>query len=134
MKNKTQNIIICILILVTIILGMYIFLIESRMDSDGANWKTCVPDSGTAVNIAQIVCKSYTGVDVEAEAFIPEYDENKDVWKVRIKSERDFDSTYNSWFERDPAVYIEGNDATVLKMTINISAINHYYELKEQYK
>lgn len=134
MKNRTQNIIICILLLVTIISGMYIFLIESRMDSDGANWKTCVPDSGTAVNIAQIICKSYTGVDVEAEAFIPEYDENKDVWKVRIKSERDFDSTYNSWFERDPAVYIESNDATVLKMTINISAINHYYELKEQDK
>lgn len=104
------------------------------MDSDVVNQKTYVPNSKISVNVTQIVCESYTGVVVEKEGFIPEYDENKDVCKVRIKSERDFDSTYNSWFERDPAVYIEGNDATVLKMTINISAINRYYELKGQYK
>ncbi len=134
MKNKTQNIVICVLIFVIILLGIYVFLITTRIDSSGSNWKICVPNSDTAVDIAQLICRSYTGMDVEDEAFIPEYDTEKDVWKVRLKSERDFDSTYSSWFEREHAIYIEGGDATVLKASINTRAIEEYYETKVLYE
>ncbi len=134
MKNKTQNIVICILIFVSIILGIYIFLITVRMSDRSVNWEICVPDGDTAVDIAQIVCKSYTDIDVEAEAFVPEYDAEQDIWKVRLKCECDFDDTHNSWFKREHAVYIEGGDATVLKASINKKAIEEYYEIKALYE
>ena len=134
MKNKTQNIVIFILIFVAIVLGVYIFLIKARIGSESSNWKICVPNADTAVDIAQLVCKSYTDMDVEAEAFVPEYDTEKDVWKVRIKGKHDFDSTYDSWFEREHAIYIEGGDATVLKISINTNDIEKYYEIKALYK
>lgn len=134
MKNKTQNIVICVLTFVTIVLGIYVFLITVRMSNEGSNWKICVPNADTAVNIAQLVCKSYTGMDVELEAFIPEYDAETDIWKVRIKSRRDFDSTYSSWFDQEHAIYIEGGDATVLKASINTSAVEKYYKIKDLYE
>lgn len=133
--NKVkQNLLIFILIAVAVALGIYIALINARSDSDGICLKQSVPNADAAVSIAQLICRSYTGMDVEDEAFVPEYDTEKDVWKVRLKSERDFDSTYSSWFEREHAIYIEGGDATVLKASINTRAIKEYYETKALYE
>ena len=134
MNKVKQNFLIFILAVVAIVFGIYIALINARSDSDGICLKQSVPNADAAVSIAQLVCRSYTGMDVEADAFISEYDTEKDVWKVRLKSERDFDSTYSSWFEREHAIYIEGGDATVLKMSINTNDIEKYYEIKALYK
>ena len=62
MKNKTQNIVICILIFVSIILGIYIFLITVRMSDRSVNWEICVPDGDTAVDIAQILVDLRRGI------------------------------------------------------------------------
>lgn len=134
MHKVKQYLFIFILAVIVVTLGIYIALINARSDSDGICLKRSVPNSDAAVSIAQLVCKSYTDIDVEAEAFVPEYDAEQDIWKVRLKSERDFDDTHNSWFKREHAVYIEGGDATVLKASINKKAIEEYYELKALYE
>ena len=87
-----------------------------------------------AVSIAQLICKSYTDIDVEAEAFIAEYDAEKGIWKVRIKSKQDFDSTHRAWLDREHAVYIEADDATILKVSVNTNSIKEYYKLKSSYE
>lgn len=134
MKNKTQNLLISILSCVVAALGIYIFLITARMNSNGTSLTPCVPDDMAAVSIAQFVCRSYTDIDVEAEAFIAEYDAEKGIWKVRIKSKQDFDSTHRAWLDREHAVYIEAEDATILKVSVNTNSIKEYYKLKSSYE
>lgn len=134
MKNKTQNILICILICVVAALGIYIFLIKARMNSNGISLTPSVPDDMAAVSIAQLVCKSYTDIDVEAEAFVAEYDAENDIWKVRIKNERDFDGSDVSCFDGDDVICIEGGDATILKASVNVNSVKKYYKLKALYE
>ena len=100
MHKVKQYLFIFILAVIVVTLGIYIALINARSDSDGICLKRSVPNSDAAVSIAQLVCKSYTDIDVEAEAFVPEYDAEQDIWKVRLKCECDFDDTHNFWFKR----------------------------------
>lgn len=134
MKNKTQNLLICVLIFTAIALGIYIFFVKARMNSKGIRLTQCVPDDMAAVSIAQLVCKSYTDIDVEAEAFVAEYDAENDIWKVRIKNKRDFDGSDVSCFDGDDVICIEGGDATILKASVNVNSVKKYYELKALYE
>ena len=126
MKNRIQNILVFFLLIAVVVLGIYTFLIIMRMDnSNGVNRKPCVPDANTAVSIAQVVCKSYTDIDVEAEAFFAEYNEKNGIWKVSLKSDGDFMDDNANILHRGHAIYIEREDATVIEVSITADDIKN---------
>ena len=101
-------------------------------------WRPCVPDEESAIRLAQIVCKSYYGIDVEADAFVAihwDY-EFTDIWQVRLKKDYDFNAKlYEGLIISDESgVFINSQDGTVTNVLINDRDITEYYELKSQYQ
>lgn len=136
-KKKVKSVIIYMLSLVIFGMLVYITVLYITDPIVVKLWKPCIPDEEAAVRLAQIVCKSYWGIDVEADAFVAihwNYEFN-DSWQVRLKKEYDFNTEIYEGFiiSDESGVFISSQDGTVTMVRISDSDIEEYYELKSQY-
>lgn len=129
---------ITVLIILSIIINMliYIALLYILHPTALTLWRPCVPDEEAAIRLAQIVCKSYWGIDVEADAFVAIHWDHEftDSWQVRLKKDYDFNAElYEGLIISDESgVFINSQDGTVTSVWIDDSDITEYYELKSQ--
>lgn len=137
-KKKVKYVIIYVLS--SLILGMLVHITTLYISQPTmvTLWKPCVPDEETAIKLAQIACKSYWGIDVEAEAFVAVHGDHEfiDEWQVRLKNNYDFNKELykNHIISNDSGVFINTQDGTIKRFMIYDNEITSYYELKELYQ
>lgn len=128
--NKAKNIIILFLSLLLFASCIYNIKLYKVQPRRGFVTEPCVPDPETAIEIATIICRVYTGEELGSDAFI--CTDKGDEWSLRLKDERDYT---NDVIVLDGGVicinklYGTITTASILKEDVEI-----YYSVREQYE
>lgn len=128
--SNVKNFIICMLSAVILVLGGYIVQMYLAQPTLVALWKPCVPDEETAIEIAQVMFKVYTGYELDKDDFAVVSGDTQ--WQVHLKNEADFGEP--GIVDDDSGVTINKQDGTIISVHDSAGSVECYFKLKAKYE